>query len=313
MDFFNIQYSKIHFTLSFIEDTRMPADKVSAIRGGIGEMLLRANCVKDRQCDDCAFEGECIVRRIMYAKPLIKAKSANEGESMGYVFECENTDELFEQGDTLELSLILFGRNVVYFNQYLQALAMLGMNGIGKYKSRFVISEIKNAFGDSLLSDGNIDMRYYRIQTIEQYIDYRLKRLNTLESLEIKVSSPICMKYRGEILKEFSLEAFFESLYRRIYMLDCFVGIEPSDAPLKSDSLPYEMTESRAFSTTIKRYSNHKNQRMFLNGIRGIMKLEKKGDSFDEEAELFVKMLLAGEILHVGKNTSFGFGKYMVR
>ena len=63
-----IRYIKLHFTVAMLEDTYLPADKVSALRGGMGEMLLRANCVRDRNCACCDFESECIVRRFLYAK-----------------------------------------------------------------------------------------------------------------------------------------------------------------------------------------------------------------------------------------------------
>lgn len=48
-----VRYIKLHFTISFIEDAVLPIRKVSAIRGGMGEMLLRANCIRDRVCESC--------------------------------------------------------------------------------------------------------------------------------------------------------------------------------------------------------------------------------------------------------------------
>ncbi len=43
-----VRYIKLHFTVKMLEDTWLPSEKVSAIRGGMGEMLLRANCVRNR-------------------------------------------------------------------------------------------------------------------------------------------------------------------------------------------------------------------------------------------------------------------------
>ena len=37
---FDIRYSKINLVFEFTEATKMPKNKVSAIRGGMGEMLL---------------------------------------------------------------------------------------------------------------------------------------------------------------------------------------------------------------------------------------------------------------------------------
>ena len=43
-DILQIRYIKLHFTIVLLTDTILPVDKVSALRGGMGEMLLRANC-----------------------------------------------------------------------------------------------------------------------------------------------------------------------------------------------------------------------------------------------------------------------------
>ena len=44
-----------------------------------------------------------------------------------------------------------------------------------------------------------------------------------------------------------------------------------------------------------------------MQGIKGSIVLQ---DEWNDE--LFLRMLIAGEITHVGKNTSFGFGRYKV-
>ncbi|MCI9148388.1 MAG: hypothetical protein HFG73_09010, partial [Hungatella sp.] len=76
-------------------------NKVLALRSGIGEMLLRANCIRNRKCGVCDFEKECIVRRTMYflfekdKKPVF----ITTGESVGYMLECENYQEEFYGGE----------------------------------------------------------------------------------------------------------------------------------------------------------------------------------------------------------------------
>jgi len=115
-----IRYVKLHFTLKILEDTILPRNKVSALRGGMGEMLLRANCIRNRKCEKCDFISECIVQRTMYSKMEIQPNFMQKGDSAGYVLECENYDEIFYKGEKLKFQLILFGKNIVYLNQYLQ-------------------------------------------------------------------------------------------------------------------------------------------------------------------------------------------------
>ena len=129
-----IRYVKLHFHLRLIDDTILPRNKVSALRGGMGEMLLRANCIRNRECEKCDFVSECIVRRTMYSQFEIQPEFMQPNDRVGYVLECENYHENFSAGEELTFQLILFGKNIVYFNQYLQALYCLGMEGIGKYK-----------------------------------------------------------------------------------------------------------------------------------------------------------------------------------
>ena len=140
-----IRYIKLHLKIEFLEDTILPKNKVSALRGGIGEMLLRANCIRDRNCDLCDFRTECIVQRTMYSQFEIKPSFVTTGESVGYVYECVNYQQEFSAGEQMEFNLLLFGKTIVYFNQYMQAIYALGQQGIGKYNSKFIVVEVKNS------------------------------------------------------------------------------------------------------------------------------------------------------------------------
>ena len=87
-------------------------------------------------------------------------------------------------------------------------------------------------------------------------------------------------------------------------MLDCFEGIE-SDLREFQPKMPEIIEQKHSFSL-VKRYSNRKNARMELKGIRGYAQTEVMEDGLPE-------LLLAGELIHVGKHTSFGFGRYTVQ
>lgn len=299
---FDIRYVKLHFTLQIAEDTVMPRYKASAIRGGMGEMLLRSNCIRDRNCDNCDFESECIVRRTMYSKMEIQPEFMSSGDSVGYVTECEDYREEFMEGDELKFNLLLFGKNIVYFSQYLNAIYALGMNGIGKEHSRFRIVSIKNSMNKDLLINSDINMSEYKVGKIADYIAYR-KRQTERDHLsgEIRFRTPLTVKYRGEEIREFDIEPVYEAAKRRLYMLDCFEGIE-SNAMTQQVNLPVVVSEEH-HRVSVRRYSNHQESAMMLHGIQGSMILKEIPDEI-------LDILLAGELIHIGKNTSFGFGRY---
>lgn len=121
-DVLNVRYMKLHFVLELLGSGELPVSKESAIRGGIGEMLLQANCLRDdRDCEKCEFESECIVQRMMYSRFEFKPVFMTRGDSVGYVIECEDYRKHFSRGNILKCNILLFGKNIAYVSQYVQA------------------------------------------------------------------------------------------------------------------------------------------------------------------------------------------------
>lgn len=63
-----IRYVDLTFVLEIERKGLLPRNKVSALRGGLGQMLLEQNCIRNRKCESCDFEKECLVRRTIYSK-----------------------------------------------------------------------------------------------------------------------------------------------------------------------------------------------------------------------------------------------------
>lgn len=298
-----VRYVKLHFTIQFMEETRLPVNKVSAIRGGIGEMLLRNNCIRDRNCAECDFESECIVRRTMYSKFDRKPAFVTTGDSVGYVLECENYEEIFSAGDMLKFQLILFGKTIVYFSQFLQAVYQLGSVGIGKEHSEYRLVSIRNTTGKELLEGANVLMEHYIVQTIGDYVRYRLGQGRILEN-KIRFKTPVTLKHQGKLQERLTIEAVIPAVFRRLYILDCFEGLDCEEM-LWQGEYPEVLSENSR-KITVRRYSSTQDQKMNLWGIKGELVLS-------EIPQELLPVLLAGEIMHIGKNTSFGFGRYYVQ
>ncbi len=302
----DIPYVKLHFELELQEDAFLPVNKTSALRGGMGQMLLRSSCVvepaaayKDRRCGECRFRQECIVQRIMYSPFKIRPSFVTEGESIGFVMDCEDFRREYCAGDLLRFEMTLFGPVIVYFYQILQAFDMLGQEGLGSGRAGFRIRKVTSTDRQLLVDGNDIDMRRYKIRTLAEYVDYRLR--NGGKETRMKFHTPACIKFMKSQITEFQPEAVMKALCRRIYMMDCFEGIE---APLFDPSvcLPL-MTGQSARPISTSRYSGRHEEIIPLSGIKGTMDLENIGD------DLYA-LLLAGEITHIGKNTRFGFGRY---
>ena len=293
----SVRYIKLHFEVEIADDCELPLTKASAIRGGMGQMLLAAHCIRDRNCETCDFRNECVVQRIMYSPFDIKPKFVTEGESAGYVIECEDYRTDFEAGDTLAFTIILFGKAIAHFNPLLQAIHALGQVGLGKEHARFQIVSVTNSKKEPLLNGNSINMGNYDIRTLLDYVEYRRRRSS---GTRMRFHSPTTIKSNSQILKEFDAEAIVRALSRRLYMLDCYEGIEANQ--LWFDKIPTLLAHSER-GTTVSRYTTRHQQKIHLEGIRGWA-------DFDEVDEDLYLLMLAGEVMHVGKRVSLGFGRY---
>ena len=301
MDLFDIRYIKLHFTLAAQEASSWPVNKVSALRGGMGEMLLRMHCVRDRQCEKCDFNPDCLVRQMMYSQMKIQPSFMSEGDSVGYVLECDNYSDSLQEGENLVFNLLLFGRNIAFFSLYLQAFQYLGMIGIVKEKSKYTISKITNSKNELIFDGVNVHMSSLGTMTIRDYVDYRCKKIE--DSARLVFHTPLTMKYQSEILKTFNIEAIMRSIERRIYILNCFEGNDSGRYELMGH-IP-KLIGSNVKENSVQRYSSTQNKKMALRGIKGYADITGIDSCASE-------LLAAGELIHIGKNTSFGFGKYTV-
>lgn len=299
----NVSYVKLEFRLVFLEDCLLPEEKVSALRGGMGEMLLRQNCIRDRDCGVCPYVDECLVHRVFYTKMEKRPPFMKGEDSIGYLIECENVQTSFPEGESLFFYLTLFGKAIVNFAQYLQAFYQLGMVGLGGEHARYVIDEVINQDGLPILCEGQVFPFNCRSGTLYGYAMERMEELRK-RGMEGKIvfHTPLTLKYRGEFIQEFVPEAIFAALSRRIMMMDYFAGVyedgpEFADCPI--------VLKQKARRKTVRRYSSTQNSRVELKGIEGYV-------YFEDIPEGYLPYLLAGELIHIGKNSSFGFGRYRV-
>lgn len=345
---FHIRYVILKFTVRMVRDCTLPAEKASAIRGGFGNCLLDLQCIssiKPEPCEDCTFRQACIVQNIMYAPLKIPVAFVNGKESEGYSISCLDKRTNFYQGETFSFSITLFGDVIVYLQPILQAFFRLGTYGIGKEKAQFEIIEIKNQLGQNLFEDGNVCLNHYYFQYIEDYIFYRIKKLqegryqrqeirsreeveNVTWNLKVNMFTPLALKYHGILLKEFHFGALINALSRRIYVMNCFEGqktfqkkwndgtswesfrngkMTEEEKSQKEGETKYlpEMRVEWNFGKNVKRYSGTQKKKISMSGITGEFLL------YGVTTEI-LWYLLAGEILQVGKHISFGFGKYHI-
>ena len=301
--FDSIRFQKYIFVLKTGCDAKLPLNKTSMFRGGAGEMLLRKHCLSDRNCEGCGFNDSCIVPNIYYHRFKIRPDFAQGKESEGYIFDCSDLREHFKAGDQLEFSLTLFGNVIVYFSTIMDAVYMLGQIGVGEENAHYDVVNIRNVNGEVIMKDNQVYLDHAAPLLLEDYVDKRLRELDASENdvrIRLKMLSPCSIKSKGELKYEFDPDALANSSYRRVYVLNCFEGNE-MDQHYGKDS-PIEILDQETRKVTVPRFSSTQGKKLYLTGFVGEAEMKVKAE--------FLPYLIAGEILHIGKNTSMGFGKY---
>lgn len=121
--------------------------------------------------------------------------------------------------------------------------------------------------------------------------------------------TPLRMKYNRDLVVKPEFHIIIRNLLRRLSLLGYFHcdGQRPQwnhvDIINHAEKITIESSALKWFDW--ERYSSRQDTRMKLGGLIG--KITYYGN-----IEPFMPFIQAGEILHIGKNTSFGLGKYLI-
>lgn len=298
---FDFHYTKLSFCLRFLKEGTVPRYKASALRGGMGQVLLQQYCIwNPKRCEECICHDSCLVQRIMYAPFHIKPKFVTQRESAGFNLSCISYITNVSAGDIMWFDMILYGDVIAYFNPILQAFYMLGMQGLGSELVPFEICAVRNALGQDILEDGNVYIRRLGMMSIQSYIQRRRREIAVTDrdNIIIQFHTPCTVKQDGKFIQTFSPKAICQAIARRIYMYQLFEGWDAE--PIWFDAYP-EMVSQKSHTVLVPRYSERTGEKMKLWGIEGEMRLRNVSKEV-------LDILLAGEMTRLGKNTKFGFG-----
>lgn len=300
----HIRFTKLRISLQMEENCTLPKYKVSAIRGGMGQMLLSQNCIRDRNCGSCDFASSCIVRNIMYARYKARPPFAVGGESMGYVIDCFDMRTEYKSGDSLFLDFFLFGDTIAYVMPVIYALSSLGYVGLGKERAPFRVAEVTNRRRKPILWGGDVNIGNVLVETLGQYVRERMRSSPEGGHLTVRLASPCAVKYRGSFLRQFDGRSLILSILRKLYMYRLYEGADMDEERWEEDRFPVVRSQ-KMVAMKVPRYSTAQQSKMFLEGIQGEMVL-------DRCVEKVRGLLYGAEILHLGKNTRLGFGALRV-
>ncbi|MBE3577801.1 MAG: CRISPR system precrRNA processing endoribonuclease RAMP protein Cas6 [Limnochordales bacterium] len=334
----------LNVTLTAVEPLELPPYKGSTFRGAFGWAFQRVCCLTGwPSCSGCVSRSVCAYAQVFEAMTVhgtIPPLRGLQDISRPFVLRPpRDRQEKYQPGDRLQLELLLFGRAIPLTPLFIRAFLLLAAQGVGRGRGRMRVERVEAWLpqGDAVnlfdLDSGNGATRGQRpfYATLGQWLgNSRPVAVGTngkCETVSIEFITMTRFKHDGRLVKfgpPFSV--LVASLLRRLTTLWWYCGGEEEAERFayipegekgmedeKASRWLYRELVERAAEVRLLdantrwddwvRFSYRQQQRMLLGGLTGRA-------VYDEEARLFLPLLKAGEIVHVGKGTTFGLGQY---
>jgi hypothetical protein len=212
---------------------------------------------------------------------------------------------IFRPGDRITFGLVLIGRAIDYLPYFVYTFSELGKMGIGRGRGRFSLEMVLTEKGEEVYSAGSGELK----SVIPDELVIFPPVVSNTDSIRITFQTPARIKYNGRLTKDISFHVIIRQLIRRVSLLGYFhAGLDPEGWDImgvirKAESVC--TSSSRLEWYDWERYSSRQQSKMMLGGFIGEI-------TFEGDIGPFMGLLRAGEVIHIGKGTTFGLGRYRI-
>ena len=343
-------FKRFEFQISPKEPLILPSYKGSTLRGGFGNAFKKVVCaLKKSDCAECILKEKCVYSYIFETPPPSDTKIMRKYTSAPHPFIIEPPPEKkrgYTPKDEIKFGLTLIGRAVDYLPYFIYTFDELGKMGIGKGRGKYELMAVrtnptlkKGGRGDFQKNDSEI-IYSSNTKTLKSFTLSYLPIAFTKDTPSVPVI-PACQEsflktdsgqarmtagnpqllmlnfltptriiYNSHLTLDLEFHMLIRQLLRRISLLSYFhCSIDTSAWDFKgiiekSKELIVKQRNLRWYDW--ERYSARQDTRMKMGGFVGEI-------TFEGNIEPFMPIIKAGEVLHVGKGTSFGLGKYEIQ
>jgi CRISPR-associated endoribonuclease Cas6 len=307
----SIPYKQFTFKLIAKEPLILPPYKGSTLRGGFGNALRKTVCtLRKNNCHDCLLKEKCVYSYIFETPPPSDTKIMRKYETAPHPFIIEPPAERrrgYKPDNEITFKLTLIGKAIDYLPYFIYTFDELGKIGIGKGRGKYKLKEAL-AGGRKIYSHKTKTLKSFSISkiTIPMPLNTRGSKTNTLT---LKFLTPTRIVYSGRLTLDLEFHVLIRNLLRRVALIYYFhAGGDPSDWQFNeiiSMAKDINVREKNLRWHDWARYSTRQDTRMKMGGFVGEI-------TFEGNITPFMPLLKAGEVLHIGKGTSFGLGKYEI-
>jgi hypothetical protein len=317
-----LRFARFRFVMEALEPLSLPPYKGSTLRGAFGVAFKEAACVSDgKVCRRCLLATNCFYNYVFDTPIPVDSLRMRKYTAAPHPFVLEpplDARRSYTPGDRFEFGLVLVGKAIELLPYFVFVFDRMGQrHGLGRGRGRLNLVEVVWVSVDA--SSGESQIIYALPEgrlldgdwaaTVDDLLPERLDAgANGSTRVTVRFETP-CRMVRGATLTDQpEFHVLFRSLLRRLSSLAYFHCGSDLDLDFRALAAAAEHVRLIRDETSWfdwERYSARQDARMSLGGIVGDAEYE------GEMAQL-LPVLRLGEILHAGKGTGFGLGRYTI-
>ena len=263
----------------------------SAIRGIFGRTIKDIFCIqRNIICNACSFK-DCLYYE------LFEKKYGNYQRFHPYILQDITPDK---NTNTLVIQITFIGKICEQISQLLHGLLRMQKYALiaARNSSKIMIKKITDQTGNVIYKEnvGKLEMPIISEAIIEK---------QPVKKINLHIETPFRVKYNNKLLQSFVWHAFLQTLYNRLKYLNQNYCSSSVKLHLLEKDFDVKVSADNTYWKEQFRKSYIQNQKMSFGGLVGDVVLE----NINEDTYALLKL---GEIFHVGKQTTFGLGKYTI-
>ncbi|MEW6447725.1 MAG: CRISPR system precrRNA processing endoribonuclease RAMP protein Cas6 [Bacillota bacterium] len=302
----------------------LPAYKGSTFRGGFAGTFQRLVCTTGkRECRPCLLKAECPYALVFESEPPAGAEALRNYADVPRPFVLEPPLEEqteYAPGEQVVFCLMLFGRAANLLPYFIVTLDEFARRGIGRGRRPFSLDQI-NAVNPL---SGEAALIYEAVDRVVRPRDLRVTAqdvwaIATAEmptdginspapsrAVKIRFLTPTRLTFDGRPAAAPEFHIIVRNLLRRISSLCYFhhgFAYEADFPAIIAEAARVELRANHTRWFEWERYSSRQAKKVPLGGLIGEA-------VYSGPLSAFWPLLRLGELLHVGKGTVFGQGKF---
>jgi len=301
--------ARYRFIIKPLQAMLLPEFKGATFRGGLGSVFRRLVCLREGEnCVGCILRTRCAYS-YCFETPSGGDNAARSSHwPHPYVLEPPaDKQRIFDADEVISFHLVLVGRGLDYLPYFIFVFKELGRAGLGRSRSRYRLEKV--VAGDEVTVYSARDNRIYDDHPLMRFSDLvGGKEAESSEAMRVRLRfvTPTRLVSGNRLTDKVDFRLFLTSLLRRIAALSlCHCG-QPFDfRPLLPGIEMVRTLRSDLAWHEWERFSTRQKASMKLGGVIGSV-------TFEGELGRYLPFLRLGEYVHLGKQTSFGLGQYVI-